>query len=125
MTVTHAAATRNALAEKVRDLIDGGVAAGTIEFQTSAGVEVATLTFSDPSFGSAASGVITAASITDDTDATGGTIAKAVFKDSAGTAVLTCSVTATDGGGDIELSAIIITAGQTVGLTSLTYTAPT
>jgi len=35
-----------------------------------------------------------------------------------------CSVTATGGGGDITLNSIIISAGQTVSITSLTYTAP-
>lgn len=124
MSVTHATSTRNSIADLIDDLINAGNSAGILEFQTSGGVEVATLTFSDPAFGAAVNGTITAGAITDDTNATGGTIAKAVFKDSDGNAVLECSVTATGGGGDIELSSVIISAGQTVGLNSLTYTAP-
>lgn len=124
MSVTHATTTRNSIANLIDDLINAGNSAGILEFQTSGGVEVATLTFSDPAFGAAVNGTITAGAITDDTNATGGTIAKAVFKDSDGNAVLECSVTATGGGGDIELSSVIISAGQTVGLNSLTYTAP-
>lgn len=124
MSVTHATTTRNSIANLIDDLINAGNSAGILEFQTSGGVEVATLTFSDPAFGAAVNGTITAGVITDDTNATGGTIAKAVFKDSDGNAVLECSVTATGGGGDIELSSVIISAGQTVGLSSLTYTAP-
>lgn len=124
MSVTHATTIRTAIADLVVDSIDAGAGAGTLEFQTSGNVEVATLTFSDPAFGAAVAGVATADTITDDTSATGGTIAKAVLKDSNGTTKVTCSVTATSGGGDIELSSVVISAGQTVGLDSLTYTAP-
>lgn len=122
--VTHPTAVRSALADLVVDRIDAGAGAGTLEFQTAAGVEVATLTFSDPAFGAAASGIATASAISSDTNATGGTIAKAVIKDSTGAEVWTCSVTATGGGGDIQLSSVVISAGQTVSMTSLTYTAP-
>lgn len=124
MSVTHSTAIRNAMADAVVDAIDGGAAAGTLEFQTSGNVEVATLTFSDPAFGAAASGVATANAITKDSSATGGTIAKAVAKDSNGNTIFTCSVTATGGGGDITLNSLVVSAGQEVSLTSLTYTAP-
>ena len=124
MAVTHPSATRNALADAAVDRIDAGAGAGTLEFQTAGSVEVATLTFSDPAFGNAAAGVATANAITSDSSATGGTITKAVIKDSTGTEVFTCSVTATGGGGDITLSSVVVSAGQTVSLSSLTYTAP-
>lgn len=124
MAVTHPTAVRNAIADLVVDRVDAGAGAGTLEFQTSGDVEVATLTFSDPAFGNAASGTATANSITDDTNATGGTIAKARLKDSDTTEVCACSVTATGGGGDIELSSVVISAAQTVSVTSLTYSAP-
>lgn len=124
MAVTHPTAVRNAVADLVVDRIDAGAGAGTLEMQTSGDVEVATLTFSDPAFGAASSGVATASAITSDTNATGGTIAKARAKDSTGTEVFACSVTASGGGGDIELSSVVVSAGQTVAVTSLTYTAP-
>jgi hypothetical protein len=124
MAVTHPTAVRTVLADAVVDRIDAGAAAGTLEFQTAGSAEVATLTFSDPAFGAAANGVATANAITSDTNATGGTITKAVAKDSNGVEVFTCSVTATGGGGDIELSSVVVSAGQTVSLSSLTYTAP-
>ena len=124
MAVTHPTAVRNAIADLVVDRLDAGAGAGTLEMQTSGNAEVATLTFSDPAFGSAASGTATANSITSDTNATGGTIAKAVLQDSDGTDAILCSVTATGGGGDIELSSVVISAGQTVQVSSLTYTAP-
>ncbi len=124
MAVTHPTAVRNAIADLVVDRIDAGSGAGTLEFQTSGDVEVATLTFSDPAFGSASSGTATASAITSDTSATGGTIAKARAKDSTGTEVFACSVTATGGGGDIQLSSVSVSSGQTVAVSSLTYTAP-
>ena len=124
MAVTHPTAVRTTLANTVVDLIDAGAGAGTLEMQTSGDVEVATLTFSTTAFGAASNGTATAAAITDDTNATGGTIAKARAKDSDTTEVFACSVTVTSGGGDIELSSVTISAGQTVGLTSLTYSAP-
>jgi len=123
MSVVHPTAVRTTVADHVVDKIDAGSGAGTLEFQTSGGVEVATLTFSDPAFGNASSGVATANAITPDSSATGGTIAKAVIKDSNGTEVLTCSVTATGGGGDITLSSVAISGGQTVSLSSLSYAA--
>ncbi len=124
MAVTHPTSVRNAIADTVVDLLDAGAGAGTLEFQTSGNVEVATLTFSDPAFGAASSAVATASAITADSSATGGTIAKAVGKDSAGNTVFTCSVTATSGGGDIELNSVSVSASQRVEVSALTYTAP-
>lgn len=124
MALTHATATRNAMADAVVDLIDGGVSAGTLEFQTSGNVEVATLTFSDPAFGAAAAGVATASAITSDSSATGGTVTKFRIKDSAGTEIL--NGTAGDvGTEDIVLSSATIGAGDTVSCSAMTYTAPT
>jgi hypothetical protein len=124
MAVTHSAALRDVLCNAAVDSIDNGAAAGTLEFQTVASAEVATLPFSDPAFGAASSATATASAITSDTNATGGTITKAVLQDSDGNDKILCSVTATGGGGDIELSAVVISAGQTVAVTALTYTAP-
>lgn len=124
LAVTHPTAVRNSLADLVVDLIDAGAGAGTLEFQTSGNVEVATCTFSDPAFGAASSGTATASAITADSSATGGTIAKAVAKDSNGNTCFTCSVTATGGGGDIEMNSVVVSAGQQVSVSSLTYSAP-
>lgn len=123
MAVTHTAAIRSGIADYVVDQIDLNSPPGTLVLQTSGGTEVATLTFSNPAFGAAASGVATASAITADTSATGGTTTKAEFRQGGGTAVVLCSVTATGGGGDITLNSVIISAGQQVSITALTYTA--
>lgn len=119
MAITHTTAVRNGIADYVVDQLDGG----TIELATSGDVEVATLTFGTPAFGAAASGVATANSITSESSATGGTTTKFFAKNSGATTILTGSVTATSGGGDIELSSTTIGATDTVSLASLTYEA--
>lgn len=127
MALTHTTSTRNTIADAVVDLIDGGAgdAQGDLVFMTSGDVEVATLNMSATAFGAAASGTATAAAISDDTNATGGTIAKFKLQNKANTEILRGSVTATAGGGDIELSSVSIGAGDTVSVSSLTYSAPT
>ena len=123
MALTHVAAARNAAVDAVVDLIDAGAGAGNIVIMTSGDVEVATLPFSDPAFGNAAAGVATANSITDDTDATGGTAALFKVEDSDNNEVFRGTVTVTSGGGDMELSSLAIGAGDTVSISSFTYTA--
>ena len=125
MSLVHVVAIRNSVADLVVDLIDAGAGAGYIEFQTSGDVEVATCPFGDPAFGAAATGTATANAITDDSSATGGTIAKFRIKDSDNTEVFSGTVTVTSGGGDIELTSVIIGAGDTVSMTSLTYSSST
>jgi hypothetical protein len=124
MAVTHPTAVRTGVADFVVDQLDEGTPPGTMVFQTSGDVEVATLTLANPAFGAAASGTATAGAITSDTSATGGTIAKVRLKNAAGTDKIIGSVTATGGGGDVELSSVVISAGQTVAISSLTYSAP-
>lgn len=123
MAVTHPTAVRDSVCNHIVDQLDEGTPPGKLLFQTSGDVTVATLTFSNTAFGSSSSGTATAAAITSDTNAVGGTIAKARLRNAAGTDKIICSVTATGGGGDITLSSVVVSAGQTVSVTSLTYTA--
>lgn len=127
MSLTHITAIRNAIADACVDLIDSGSldAQGDLVFMTVGDVEVATLPLSNPSFGAAAEGVATANAISDDTNATGGTIAKFKLQDRDNNEVVRGSVTVTSGGGDIELSSLVIGSGDTVSLSSLTYTPTT
>lgn len=120
MAVTHSAATRNALADAVLAEIDIDVGAGNLIFQTSGDVEVATLVLSDPA-GVVAAEVLTFSAIADDTSATGGTVDRFIIEsNSTGTRVLGNVLTS---GGDINLSSLSVGVGDTVSISSLTYTA--
>ncbi len=124
MAVTHPAAVRTGIADYVVDQIDVNTPPGKIVMQTSGGTTVATLTFANPAFGAASAGVAVANAIVADTNAVGGTIAKAELRQGGATPIILCSVTATGGGGDIQLNSVVISAGQQVSLTSLNYAAP-
>lgn len=118
---TLSTAARNAACDAIVDLIDAG-GAGSLVFKTSGDAEVATLTFSATAFGAASSGVATAAAITSDTSATGGTTTKAVFVSGGAADILT--VTVGTSGAEINLSNNVITAGETVAVSALTVTVP-
>ena len=122
MAITHVTAVRNTLAEAIATAVDAGAGAGQVVIMTSGDVEVATLAMSDPAFGAAASGSITANAISDDTSATGGTAALFKVTDSAGTEVYRGTVGTS--GADLNLSSLSIGAGDTVSISSLVYTAP-
>jgi len=125
MAVTLTTAARNAACNAIVDLVDAGAGAGTLAlYLANATTEVATLTFSDPAFGNAATGVATASAITSDTSATGNASAATVakFLDSDATEVLRCSVGTS--GADINLSNNVIATGETVAITALTVTVP-
>lgn len=121
---THSTAARNVIADSAVDLLDVGTtnASARVVFRTSGSAEVATLIMSNPAFGSAASGVATAGAITADSNATGGTIDHAVLTDRDNNVVITGTVGLS--GAEINLSSLSVSAGDTVTLTSLTYTGP-
>ena len=124
MAVTHPTATRTGIADYVVDQLDLNTPPAKLIMQTAASATVATLTFANPAFGAAASGVATANAIVADSSAVGGTISKAELRQGGSTAIVLCSVTATGGGGDIQLNSVVISAGQQVSMTSMTYAAP-
>ena len=120
MSVTHGADTRTAIATAVLGEIDAG-AAGDLVFRTSGAAEAATLTLSVTS-GVVSGAVLTFNSITDDSSATGGTVDNFTVEDDAAATVLAGNVQTS--GGDINLSSLTIGVGDTVSMSSLTYTAP-
>ena len=134
MAVYLSTAARNAAANGVVDLIDAGSGAGTLliydgtrpanaNTAVSTQTLLATLTFSDPAFGNAATGVATASSITGDSsaDATG-TASWARALDSDANVVADFSVGTS--GADINLNSVSLVAGGTVDITSFTITMP-
>jgi len=127
MAVTHVTAMRNTLADAVVDDLDGGTtdAQGDLVLLTAADAEVATLPLGNPAAGAAASGTATFNAVTSDTNATGNAspVTKFELRDRDNVAIVFGSVTATGGGGDIEITNTTIGAGQTVSVSSLSYTA--
>lgn len=117
---TLATVARNAAVDAIVDLLDSG----DVRFETAADNEVATCTFAATAFGDAAAGTATANSITDDSDAAGGTIDHAKLRKSDTTEVMECTCSVTGGGGDIELTSLVIGAGDTVSITSMTISQP-
>jgi hypothetical protein len=125
---------RNAAADAVVDLIDGGSGAGTIKIYDGtapAGADVAvttqnllaTLTFSDPAFGSAVTGEATADTVTSGTAVYSSTATWARIADSSGTAIMDVDVGTT--GATLLLNTTNIVSGATVSVTSSTITMPT
>lgn len=134
MALKLSVAARNGMCNTLVDRIDNGTAAGTLKFYTgtqptdpdtalSGNTLLATLTFSDPAFGNAASGTATASAITDDSsaDATG-TVTFFRIEDSAPIAEIDGAVSTS--GAEINFNTTSWTAGDAVSVTSLTITQP-
>lgn len=122
----YSTAARNAIADGLADQVDTGTtdASGDILIYTAAfGTLLAELTFSNPAFGAASSGVVTANSITDDTSANAtGTAAVCRIRDRDNGTVVEGTVGTS--GADLNLNTVSITSGDTVSITSATITAP-
>jgi hypothetical protein len=133
MTTRISTAARNASASAIAALLDAGAGAGKLEVRTgtqpatantaATGTLLGTLTLSDPAFGTPVTGVVTAGAITGDTSAdASGTAGWFRAYDSDSNPVLDGSVTATGGGGDLQLNSVSIVAGGTINVTSWTIT---
>lgn len=117
---------RNGAADGVVDKIDAGAGAGKLKIYTAAKASLlASLTFSDPAFGDAATGVATANAITDDSAADNTGVA-AVFTatDFDDNVVLEGTVGGLASGEDMELNTTNIVAGGVVSVSSFTFTQP-
>lgn len=115
-------AVRNALADQIDTLVNVS-GPGSLLFETSGDVEVATIVFQNPAFDSGASGVITLQGVTlSDTSATGGTTVQATGED--GASLNQWEVTVGTGGTEIIISSTIVGATDQVDLTAFTITVP-
>jgi len=135
MAIRLPAASRNAAADAVVDRADGGSGAGTIQIRTgtqpasadspASGILLVTVALSDPAFGPASNGSANLAGVPLSAVAVAdGTAGWFRMLDGDGNTVLDGSVSATGGGGDLQLSTTTITTGLTVEITSGTVTMP-
>ena len=133
MIIRFATTLAQALLELIDDGIDGGGSAGVIKFydgtQPTAGGDaittqtlLGTVTFSLPSKGSITGNKMTFDAITKDTGSTGGTVSWARIEDSAASTQFDCDVTATGGGGAIQLNSVSV--GAEIDITSFTIELP-
>lgn len=124
MAITHSTATRNAMANAIDDQANSGVANPNAQLVLMAAgdVEVATLEMSNPAFGAASNGTITANAITADPSATGGTVVAFKVVDRDGAEVYRGSVATS--GADLNMTSTTIAATEQVSVSSLAYTAP-
>lgn len=132
MALTHVTAVRNSLAAIISTATDfsTGNASGHVMITKTAGTYsgvnlLAEIPLANPSFGSPSTGTITALGVPVEDSSADNTGTAVEFKiiDRAGTEVFRGTVTATGGGGDMELSSTAITAGDAVRINSFTYTA--
>ena len=134
MGLKLATTTRTAMADAAVDLLDAGSGAGTLKIYTgsqpstpetaASGTLLATVTLVDPAFGAASSGVATGSDPSSVTAVATGTAGWFRAADSDGTVRFDGDVTATGGGGVMQLSSTSITSGGSVDITSLTFTMP-
>jgi hypothetical protein len=115
-------ATRNAACNAIVDLVDVS-GPGSLVFEAANDSDVATLAFSNPAFGNAASGVATANAITSDTSANTGTIDHVSIYDGAASKIMECTI-ATDASEDFQISSLSVSNGDTVSCSTLTVTVP-
>ena len=125
MGVTVGTSFRNAALDAGLALINGGSgdATGDLMITNSSDTQVALLTFSATAFAASVSGTATANAITSDTNAAGGSAARAQFRNKANAEIMRCNVAAS--GSDINLSTVTIPAGGTEQITALNVTLPT
>lgn len=125
MTMRLAVLARNTQIDAFTALLNGG----TIEVRTGSrpatpddaatGTLLATLTFANPAFGAAAAASATANAVAADNDAdAGGTAGYARLKTSGGVAKADCTVSASGGGGEVQLSTVTIAQHDVVNCTS-------
>lgn len=125
-------AAKSAMCDTLVDRFDAGAGAGTIQIRsgtrpatadtTATGTLLATVTLIDPAFGSASNGVAT---MTDPASVTGVAAGTATWfrgLDSNALTVLDGDVSATGGGGDLQLNTTTISVGLTVDITGGTIT---
>ena len=133
MAMRLSTAARNGACNAIVDLLDAGAGAGTLLIRTGAqptnvgdadtGTLLGTLTWSDPAFGNASTGVATASAVTSDTSAdASGTAGHFRAKDSDANVIFdgTCG----QGSGDLSFDNSTIVAGGVIAVSSFTVTVP-
>ena len=123
MAVTHNSTARNLMADQVTALLDAGATFGRLLMKDSGSTTVVNMQMGSSAFGVATSGICTAETIVDSTALLAATVVEGVLSASCSTEHILFLISSTGGAGDLQLSSNILSSGQTVSITSLTYTA--
>lgn len=131
MALTFATATRNASAESIGALLDGGkliLYTGSRPASANTAItdqtKLAEVPFNNPAFGSASNGTVTATAISNVTPIADGEATWARLVDSGGSTVMDASVSESGGGGDVILGDTQISTGVDLVVVSITLTQP-
>jgi hypothetical protein len=135
MGLRLATTARNNMAQVIRDLLDADAGAGKIEVYTGSqpatpntaatGTLLATFTLADPSFSAPATGVLTLQGTPlSASGVAAGTAGWFRASDNSGDAVMDGTVSATGGGGNLELNTTTVSIGLSVQITGGTVTMP-
>jgi hypothetical protein len=117
-------ALRNAIVDAWTARIDSGAGAGLLEIWTTGyGTKLATLVFSDPSYGASSSGTAQENPIADDAsaDATG---TAGAFRVTSSTPTTEYEGTVGTAGADINFNSVAFVIGDTVAVTDFPLTQP-
>ncbi|MCF1457181.1 MAG: hypothetical protein LPH21_06335 [Shewanella sp.] len=109
---------RNNMANVIGNALNGG----EIRIKTAGGTVLATLGFSADAFSAASGGTTTANSISQEDNATAGTVSTAEFYDSSNNLLFTA--TAGGVGSDVVFNKTALDAGDVVTINTMTYSAP-
>lgn len=136
MTTRIPTASRNAIIDALTALFNAGSGPGVVQIRSgsqpasandaASGTLLATITLSDPGFGAGALGIATA-DITPALEvaaSNSGTAGWYRGLDSDAATVIDGSVTATGGGGDLQLNTVSVLSGVSVTITAWTITMP-
>ena len=123
MTIYYPVTVKNSLSDSVDDLTNAGAGSyGRLVFLSNLGDVIATQPMSVPAFGDSVQGTIVADALTAEVSASPGTITQFQIQNKDGEAVLQGSVGIS--GADINLTSVDIQAGDTISMSSLTYSTP-
>lgn len=125
MALSHSSSLRNSFATAVHNAINAGSGPGKLILKAGATI-LGTIILNDPA------GSVSGATLTIDVDPlpedpaadAAGTIDAFEFRDSDNNLVLSGTVTATGGGGDLTIATTSIPSGNPLRLDSFVYTAP-
>jgi len=127
MALTLSTAAKNGSVDGVTALVDGGTtnATGDIVIKDASSNILVTIDLQNPAFAAAASGSASANGLPlSGTVSVAGTAASFDLRDRDNTVVFSGTVTATGGGGDMELSNTTLAVNDTVSLNSFNVSQP-